>query len=256
MSFTVKIEGIEELKASLSDLEQNQFPFAYAKSLTRVAYESRTASINEMPKSLDRPTPFTLKQPYVEAATKTKLYSRLYMKGEVVTPGEHYLTHQVIGSRARPFRKFEAALYYAKILPPGHYIVPGRSCPMDVYGNIMRSTIIEIMKYFTEGGYSNINVYTAEKKARLATTKVTATKYTIGYAYFVVREGDGTKLHPGIWKRIGQQWSGRIEPIMMFIKSAVYEERYPFYDVGLGSFDEKWKAIFNEEMQNALNTAK
>lgn len=257
MSFTVKIEGIEELRASLSDLQQNQFPFAMAKSLTKVAQEVKIENVNVMQRVFDKPTPYTLNALWVKTATKVDLFSRVYLKEEFPNPAEHYLRPQIFGTFARPYRKFEAALYWKGILPKDHYIVPGQSCPLDQYGNISRSFIIQIMSYFQafgEQGYtSNI---TEKRKRKLSTGGTKAGVAYAGYTYFVARENDGSNLHPGIWKRTGLRWAGKVEPIMMFVRRAIYEKRFPFYETGEKVFDDRWRTIFDQALQDALNTAK
>ncbi|MDP2643711.1 MAG: hypothetical protein Q8P24_02110 [Desulfobacterales bacterium] len=235
---TVKVEGIKEVKKLLSELEKNQFPFAYAKSLTLVAKTVRSGEYEEMKRVFDRPTPYTLNSLFVDPATKTMPASRVWLKWGTLQRTQHHLEPQIFGG-GRHHKNFEKALYKVGALPRDMYIVPARKLKLDWYGNIPASTIIKMLSWFR--AFSEVG-YLANRAAKVKQKK--------GYSYFAVKSGGG-KLRPGIWARSKKG----VEPVFMFVRAPKYKKRFDFFGEGGKIFKREWRPIFNKAMTDALATA-
>lgn len=260
MNVTIEFKGLKELQAKMSDLEKKQIPFATAKALTKTAQDVQAEEVKVMHSSLDRPTPYTLKSLYVKPATKTDLSAMVYFKDKSSAgkgnPAANWMHPQTMGGK-RNIKRFESALQRIGVLPRGMYIAPGSACPLDAYGNIPPSFIVQMLSYmraFGEQGYkANI---TDKRKAALAK----GSKRKQGYEYFV-SYGKGTwsgrqHLPPGIWKRVRFAQGSAIKPIMMFVKDPSYSKRFPFYETAQKVINNKLKDNFNEAMREAIATAK
>lgn len=260
MNITIEMKGMKELRSMLNDLEKKQMPFALAKALTKTAQDVQSAEVKVMQSSLDRPTPYTLRSLYVKPATKQDLSSMVYFKDKSSAgkgnPAANYIMPQVQGGK-RNLKRFESALRRIGVLPKGMYVAPGSACPLDAYGNIPASFIVQILSYmraFGEQGYkANI---TDKRKAALAK----GSKRKQGFEYFV-SYGKGTwsgrqHLPPGIWKRIGFAQGSAIKPIMMFVKDPSYSKRFPFYETAQKVIDQKLMDNFYKAFDEAIRTAK
>lgn len=208
---------------------RDQVPFATAVALTRTAVLVKQNEYKEMVDVFDRPTPYTLNSLYSKGATKQNLEAVVWLKYDTSkgTPADKYLTPQIRGG-SRPLKRFERALRSVGALPESYFAVPGSAADLDAYGNMKPSQIVQILSYFRafpEAGYrANI---TDKKRAALAR----GTRSRLGYSYFVGSPGDG-KLPLGVWKRIGFAHGSAIKPILIFVKSVLYHQRFDFNYVG------------------------
>jgi len=276
MNMTIKVEGIEVLKKKLEGIRDKQTMYAAAVALTRTAQEIKTAEYAEMQKVFDRPTPWALNSLYIKPATKQSLESMVYFKDTSSNRSTTlpFLPPQIHGGE-RQMKRFEYLLNKAGVLPRGMYITPGAACPLDAYGNISKSFIIQIVSYFRAftnvGHTANI---TDKKKQKLKMGN--AKKGIRGYEYFV-SYGKGTEegrellrswpkseqgplktihLPAGIYKRTGFAWGSSIKPIFMFVRKPSYRQRFPFYDIAKTIARSKFKENFSIALREALRTAK
>ena len=260
MEIIVKLD-ISELQSNIRDIEKRHIPFAMAKALTKTAQQVQSEEVKVMRSTLDRPTTYTMKSLYVKPATKKNLTSMVYFKDKSSAgkgnPAANWMLPQITGGK-RNLKRFESALRRIGVLPLGMYIAPGEACPLDAYGNIPGSFIVQILSYlraFGEQGYrANI---TDKRKASLKR----GSKRAQGYAYFVSKgkgEWYGRQQHlpPGIYKRIGFAAGSAIKPVMMFVKEPSYSKRFPFFETAKRVIDRNLKTNFNEAMSEAIRTAK
>lgn len=260
MNMTIKVEGIEVLKKKLEGMRDKQITFAAAVALTRTAQDIKTAEIAEMQKVFDRPTPYTLQGLYLKPATKQNLESMVYFKdfaGKGI-PATKYLPPEIHGGERR-LKRFESALKRVGVLPDGMYVTPGSACPLDAYGNIPGSFIVQILSYFRAFGEQGYRANITEKKMQKIKAG-NARKGTRGYEYFV-SYGKGTwsgrqHLPPGIYKRTGFAFGSSIKPIFMFVRKPSYRQRFPFYDLAKKIAQSKFNANFSIALHEALRTAK
>lgn len=268
MDVSFKITGMEELKKGLSDLAQKEFPYAMAKSLTRTAQDVQTAEVEEMKRVFDRPTPWTLNSVYIVPAKKDNLMATVWLKddatyinyagavaggnvGKSGTPASKFLWPEIFGGD-RHLKRFEKALQYAGILPPGMYCVPGQGAELDAYGNIKSGLIIQLISYFK--GFADVGYkanITEEGKAKLKR----GTKKKRGYEYFAVTK-TGAHLKPGIYRRVGFAWGSAIKPILMFVRKPSYRPRLDFFGVGNKVGEQMLPRNFDLALEDALRNTK
>lgn len=269
MKFVIETEGLEKIVNKIEDLEKQQLPFATAKALNKTAEDIKNTEVKQMQSSFDSPTPYTLNSLYIKYANKQDQSATVGFKDKSQAgkgnASTNFIYPQVKGGR-RHLKRFESALRNIGVLPLGMFIVPGSACPLDAYGNIPPSFIVQILSYFRafgEQGYrANI---TDKRKAALAKGSKRKSKVTMGHKYFV-SSGKGSSsglfgfhtqhLPPGIYKRISFVSASAIKPIMMFVKSPSYRERFPFYQIAQQVVDEKLSGNFDEAMKEAIRTAK
>lgn len=262
MEIKVKIDGLNELKSSMNDLAANQVPYATMKAINKTSQQIKEELVKEMGRSLDRPTPYTLNSLYIKYATKKELSAEIGYKDKSQTgkgnPAANWMHTQAEGG-ARNLKRFEIALNRIGVLPNGMKVAPGSACPLDAYGNIPSSLIVQILSYvraFGEQGYrANI---TDKRKAALA--KGSKRTGTMGYEYFV-SYGKGTwsgrqNLPAGIYKRVGFAQGSAIKPIMMFVRNPSYKKRFPFNETAQKVINQSININFDEAMIEAIKTAK
>ena len=261
-------KGFEDLIKDMDALALKQVPFATAKALTNTAQDVKIAHVAEMSRVFDRPTPFTLQSHYVKPATKNDLVSMVYLKdtgytaqsGAPRSKAEAYLGPEIYGGK-RTLKNFERMLINIGVLPNGMFIVPGAACPLDSYGNIPQSFIIQILSYFKAyktAGFDSNRTMTKGKY-----------KETRGHDYFVVNRVTGRfgsqHLKYGIYERTkalyrytasGYGYGSSLKPIFMFVRNPQYSKRYPFYEVGNKIADMRFRENFIKAMKEALMSAR
>lgn len=253
MQISIK-DNVDRVLRQMRDFPRNEVPFAMAKALTKTAQDVQAAEIHEVKDVFDRPTPYTLSSFYVKPATKSKLEARVYIKNEASkgTPAIKFLKAQIEGG-ARKQKRFEKALQAAGIMPAGYYAVPGEGAKLDSYGNLDRGLIVQLLAYFKafpEAGYK-ANM-TDKRKAALA--KGNAKKGQQGVAYFVGQPGKKSPL--GVWARYRMFGGSAVKPVLIFIKSAKYEQLLDFYYVSDVTARKKMDKNVRAEMAEILKKLK
>lgn len=203
---------------------QKQVTFATRVALTRTGKKVEVAEVKEMRDIFNNPTPYTMSSLYLRPATASNLSAEVKLKdfAAKATPASKFLAAQLKGGSRAP-KRFERALQSIGALPPGYRVVPGTGAKMDGYGNMSSGQIVQILAFFRafpEAGYK-ANM-TAATKARLAR----GTKKKLGFAYFVGRPGD--RLPLGIYQRVAFGQGSAIRPVMIFVRSAVYQAIFDF----------------------------
>lgn len=114
--------GKPAIDRALGDIATKQIPFAVALGLTRTAQNVQKELTAELPRRLDRPTPFTMR------AFKIKIATKRYQSALVFTrpAQEEYLKPQVYGGTRRPKRTA---------------IVVPFSTRLNKYGNLTRNKV-------------------------------------------------------------------------------------------------------------------
>ena len=122
--------NVDSVLDSLKNIKKEQIPFAISYATNLTAQDIADEITNEMPKYLDRPTPFTLKA-YLTASGKWKGkrankrdLTAIIQAGDIQA---EYLAFQVFGGTRKP--KKEAIL------------VPTLLAPKNQYGNLTRANI-------------------------------------------------------------------------------------------------------------------
>lgn len=243
----------------LAQLSGGEIRKATAKALTDVAFEARKAVQQEMDRSFDRVTPYIRRSISVKPATSENLVAIVeprYQGGKGVDPS-NVLRASIYGGQ-RKQKASERAFLRVGILQPGYSIVPGDACPLDQYGNIKGSFVVQLISYFQAFGEQGYKAnMTDRRKANLAKIGVSAGGYkTInGVQYFVatgkLRSGKSSHLHAGIWSRTGIHGSD-VKPIIMFVRTPTYRKRLDFYGRPVKAALDKFNPRFRYHMRNII----
>jgi len=232
--------------------DQKQVKFATRVALTRTGKKVEKAEVREMRDIFKSPTPYTLSSLFVRPATASNLSVEVKLKdfAAKATPAAVFLAAQLKGG-TRGQKRFERALQSVGALPTGYRIVPGAAARLDAYGNLDRGQIVQILSYFKafpEAGYK-ANM-TAKRRAALA--RGTAKKQ--GFVYFVGRPGD--RLPLGIYQRVSFARGTAIKPVMIFVRSTVYQAIFDFEYVAQQTTDQEFPGEFAQAWAEAQRTAR
>lgn len=232
---------------------------ATTKALTDAAFEARKVVQQEMDKSFDRVTPYIRRSITVKPATPDNLAAIVeprYQGGKGIDPA-NVLRATIYGGQ-RKHKGIERAFLRVGILQPGYSIVPGSAVPLDQYGNIKASFVVQLISYFGAFGEQGYKAnMTARRKSNLAKVGRSEGGYkTIGgVQYFVatgkLRGGRSSHLHAGIWSRSGIHGSN-VKPIMMFVRTPSYTKRLDFFGKPVAAAVAKFNPRFRYHMRNII----
>ena len=268
---TIKVEfvGLTPIKSMLSGIER-QVPFAMSRAINEIAKGAAKAGNEALASSFSSPTPRTKNATKImQFAKKDNLTAivgiddgggknRMNARGfkGTIFPNQ-YLSAQMYGGSRVP-KRFERALIAAGVMPEGMYAVfAKRSNALDQYGNLPASKIVQILSWFQafpegQGYRANMKKKT---KANLAAGKRKGMKW--GFAYF--RGGKSVGLPDGIWERHypnGQAGKSFIRPVLIYVKNAAYQVRFPFEQIAMRYYKENWARVSDQALKHALETAK
>jgi hypothetical protein len=243
----INVRGAIDALTSQTAAGQKQVRFATRLALTRTAKKAELAEVREMLDVFHNPTPFTLSSTFVRPATTARLEAEVKLKDDSAkaVPASKFLAAQVSGGQ-RKLKRFEVALTAAGVMPVGYRAVPGQGAKVDSYGNMSRGQIVQILAFFRafpEMGYK-ANM-TDKGKARLAR----GNKRAQGFSYFVGTPGD--RLPLGIYQRVSFNGGTAIKPVLMFVRSALYQPIFDFKYV----VEQTVKTEFDSEFQSAFAEA-
>jgi hypothetical protein len=213
VKLTITVTGMADIKRSLAGFSERRLNAAAATALTWTARDVRDGIRKELPQTFDRPTPFTLNQLTLKAATAAQPVAEVGFRERA-----DFLVPQVKGGGRRQ-KPFERALIQAGHMPAGRFAVPGPGAPLDQYGNIPRRLLGEILSHLQAhtGTRAKRNLST-ERRLRNAQKK-------IGGKYFVI-DGSRKGLAPGIWR---QGAAARdVRPMLLFVRPPQYSARFNF----------------------------
>lgn len=251
MRITVKSNIASVLRGL--DRSEKQVRYATAVALTRTAQDVRRAEYDEMRRTFDRPTPYTLRSLFVKGATRANLEAVVWVKDDRAgsgTPAERYLLPQIVGG-PRGLKGFEKALQRAGYMRAGDRAVPGRFARLDRYGNVSFGQIIQILSQLriTLTAGHDRNISTDRKKAAKARQRA-------GGQYIALPNGRG-KLPPGIYQRrdfaIG---SAAPRAVFVFVSGASYRKRFHFERVARRTIAERLPVHFTRAYREALGGAR
>jgi len=266
-SHTIGFEAVAQRLASM----QRQIPFAMARSINKLATLIAEEENKEIARVFDRPNPRTLRAVKVfKGAKKNDLEAIVNVDnglrgsaqaaamgttGKSVPPSK-YLHAQIVGGQ-RVIKRYERALQRAGVMPSGVYgVFCRRSNALDQYGNLQGSKIVQILSWFQaypDNGY-RINM-TKKTKMRLMQGKRKGLRY--GFGYF--RGGRRTGLPDGIWERHypnGLSGKSFIRPIILYVKSANYGERFDFYGIADRTLKRNMGWVIDEVIATTIKTAR
>lgn len=250
-----------ELTDNMTEFALTQFPFALAKALNDTAFDDvRPGWRDEMPRVFDRPTRLTLGAVLVRRAKKVNPVAEIYLRNEAsnATPTARYLIHQVEGGE-RLHKPFENILARAGIMSPDEFAVPGKSFPLDNYGNVPARVVQTVLKDVQAAiGEDQSGFSTPESRRRRDRRKKRR-----GGVYFLSR-GKGTDLGKkgeqglprGIYERIRTGFGTAVRSVFVFVQRANYTERFDAYGLAKRLFDANFRRRFDQAMTFAIRTSK
>ena len=133
MQHTFNVAQFTRIEQALSRRAET----AIAIALTKTAKEIESAETDELARSIDRPTPFTMRAFGTDPARRGKLTARVFMR----PIQSEYLRWEIEGG-ARDLKRFE--IRYRGVTHRG-YLVPGASMQLDQYGNVSKSAISRLL---------------------------------------------------------------------------------------------------------------
>lgn len=227
----ISLFGQSQVKRLLEEF-QRQTPFATALALTRMAQDIKKAETGAL-KTLDRPTPYTLRSIVIRPATKERLESRTYVKDEHssgVAPNK-YLYPQYRGG-GRNHKSHEKLLQKFGQMPSGWYAVPGKDVRLNRYGNVTGATYTKILSDL-RSMYDPQQNRAEGKKAR----------------YFVMRNRYGRPL--GVYERVGKK---RVKSILHYVPRVSYRKRLDFEGVAVKVVERRFKQHVIDALGDAFST--
>jgi hypothetical protein len=224
---TVKIEGLDALRARLAGMEK-QVKFAAAKALTQTANKIKAAVPAELDKALDRPTPFTKRGLYVKGAKRDNLVAEV---GFMAKQAE-YMRYQIAGGR--------------RAGGAGGLKLPS-AIKTNEFGNIPKGLIKQLISI-------------ANKERKLGKVKARRIRISNKVELFYGDPSDvaGHKFPRGIYKRIDLgSGRGQLVPVVVFPDvTASYKPRFDFRRVADDVVRQEFDALFQSALRDALATAR
>jgi hypothetical protein len=238
LSANMDTSGLEK---TLTGWEQNQLPFATASALTKTVKLVQVATVAEMRKVLNKPTPFTLNSTVVRPATKSKLFAELILKNanQKGAPPSVWLEPNIEGG-IRQAKRTETMLRQKGFLPGDMFYVPGTGASLNRYGNWNAGELIKVMSALQALPQMG---YLANKSSRLS-ARVNANAGT----YFVGKPAGG-RLPLGVYQR---KPDGSLKAILVFVKTPQYHKILPFYELAREVYGSNFQAQFNVALRDAL----
>lgn len=202
----------------LTNVAPRAWPAIIAHGFNKTMVTVRAEEKREIERVFDRPTPYTLRGFYTKPAKPADLTTSLSLKdfGGKGTPAAKYLAPQIYGGN-RSLKRFERALNAKGILPGGMFAVPANGAPLDTYGNLRGSFIVQILsglQAFAEQGYVANRVKGRTQKRE----------------FFAVSPNNPNNrgLPFGVYERKGKGFS----MVLAFVRQPQYKQRFDFYGVG------------------------
>jgi hypothetical protein len=241
----IKIVGDKELIAALKGVAAEDVPFVTAYALTKTGQDVKQAEYDEMKRVFDRPTPYALNSLGLKTATKKDLTAEVFYKDFGGTPAERYLGPNVEGGPRR-HKSHEKALISAGILKAEEYAVPAAGVKLDSYGNIPGSFLTRMLSQLKASRDPNQNMTPKSRKGAISRA---------GGQFFVLRPKAGKGA--GIYQRItGSGGSGKLVPILAFVRAPQYRPRFSFYDVATRVATSRITEHVRDGWQRAMAAAK
>lgn len=226
----------------LADMTRSAIPAATADALTWLAYDTRTALVEEMKRVFDRPTNTTLRAFLIDKATVGRLSSRVWLKDEAPkgTPPVKYLRAQIQGGRRR-YKKHEVALSARGILPAGMYCTPGPGAPLDAFGNLPGSYVTRMLSDLAVG-----------PDAHQWTTKRSRSRNKGRSRFYVARASGGPAV--GIAERQAGERQGKL--VLLFIRAPNYRAVFDLHAVGRRVIAENQAGAMRRALRKHLKTVR
>lgn len=259
-----------EIKVNASQLSvlfsraRSQVPFAIAKTLTTLAGDVQKRVVQQLPKSFDRPTDFTLRGVYTIRAEKANPVSTVYFPKSDTAAGKpgfalrEYIQPGAQGTSARHQKRSENLLTRAGYLPMGWVTVPGSygKTLLDGYGNMPGAYYKQIVN-----GLQVKRVEAKNYKSISAASQRRAQRMGVQTEFFAVAPGanklgkNGGYLPSGVYRRTGPGGTKLLQ-YLLFVKKASYRQRLDLKEVALATVQELAQQRWDETIVSLGTTFK
>lgn len=209
--FTIKIEGLDEVKREIGALAQQ----AAKNAVNKVAAQLVPNLAENMSNRFDRPTKTTIKSFRVSKwATKEDPTAIVQLKDKPLGNGNPLsmddLIHQEFNGGGRIQKNYERTLINAGFMARDEYTVPGAKVKLNAYGNISSALMAQILAQIGAiRGFST-------KRNRKPAMQIGEMFWSTGKGV-----GMGKTLRKGVWMRVGRG----VEPILLVVKAPKYKCR-------------------------------
>ncbi len=253
MAISIK-HDINKLQAELGRTRKSQVPFAIRLTLNQLARNSKKDLDKQIVARIDRPTRFTQRAIATKNATRRTMTSRVMVKER---RNENKLLEHLFTGGGRIAKNAEGTLRGLGVLPRGKFIVPGKFAPRDSFGNIRRSFINKLVKYFQTFKPANNNESTLspgvwirkfdrrQKKSRKKQGK------TGSFEFFVVHKQISSR---GSSKRGSKRVAP--EPVLLFVDRPRYRRLFNMEETARQVILRDLSIEFRKAYERAVSTAR
>lgn len=255
---TVKIEGLDELRRSLSDLHSRQVPFAAARALTKTAKSVEKRVQESMADAFSSASPYVKRATFATSATKSRLEAIIGLKDLKPSGGTApaVLLKEHFTGGLRGNKPYEKALIALGVMPGGYRAIPGRGMRLNAYGNPTRESIRRVLEVIKTGQIYDGGVNTVNSRSR------GRQKNQADISYFLKRVGDTSwrskHLASGIYRRVyaGRGKPSAAIPILLFIKQAAYRKVLDMERSAREVVEREFRPNFDVALSEAIRTAR
>ena len=245
----IKIDSLE-VQRWMGSLVENQIPYFMLRSINDIAFATREAGIKRMSQVWDKPTTWALKTLWVDKAKdKANISARVWLND--YGGQERVLTHHFTGGKREP-RASESRWRRMGMMEKDQIWVPGPAAPLDQYGNVRSSFVVQIMSFFNsfaDAGY-DANMTTESRKKFLSSFETGGETVS----FFMIRGNNrSSNLKPGIYKRTSYQGWSTIEPVFLFVKEGMYRQAIDLEDMARKELDSNGQRILDDYLRKALD---
>lgn len=238
--------NIELISRALRQVGEKQLPFVFALAATRTAQKVRTALLDKMGETFDRPTPITLRSLMIKNATKGRPEARVWFKDTFSSgiPADRYLQPQVVGGPRRP-KRLEVALRSRGILGSDEWAIPSKDV-LNQFGNLPGSLAMRILSGLGAAETQRGSTANASSSRR-------SKKKGNAQRYFVAK----IKNTNAVWERKKTAFGSAIRPVILFVKKApAYRPAFEFFQIAEDTVAKHYEEQFNKSIAVALANAR
>jgi len=247
---TINIKtDIKEAIRALDVVSKRQIPYATTLMLNALATSTKKRVEVDIKRNLDRPTNYAQRMMGIKYASKGNLTSQVNVRGSV-SGGETKVLGHLFAGRGRSGKGFEGALVDKGIMPRGMWAMPGEGAPLDLFGNIKRAFIKQLIGYLTANRV-------VKKSAQFENRQRKQVKGATTSQFFVVNQRKQGGLPLGIWQHVGFGSGKALRPVIIFVsKEPVYDRYFDLPKTAVSVIAKDAAYEFDRAMRNAIATAK
>jgi len=213
--------NFQELNRAFRLLGEKGVPYALAAASTKVAVVVRKTLLEQLGKSIDNPTPQTMKSLYLKAGNKTRPAARVWFKDAFNSgiPADKYLRPQVSGGVRSP-KRLEVALRKRGILGQDEWAIPAKDI-LNQFGNMPGALAVRVLS--AVGAAETVAGVTAN-----ASNSARSRKKGNARKYFIAK----IKNTRAIWEVKNSAFGRGIRPVVLFVKKTPrFTERFAFFEI-------------------------